>query len=461
MQMNNNKGMATLATVSGVLLMVGLFAVSVANSGFGEIKKTQNLMIDAEQRARAKAGLDCAIATISQYEPTAVQLNDGSFLSTITDKCAGKTSSQFALVGTDSPWSLTSSSGFANYGAMIASGGGTASAFKTAGSLVIEGGNSWIPAKGKHVGKEGQTEIYECMAIIAGGDVTIDTGKSTAKFESQLLATNLEKCKEGYSTTVAANKKVTNNFEADILYQQPNLTLFKDKFQTEKSDWASVKAKFDGSITTKTTETDGDSTVIVDNADKCGTLINEKRKEVIDDKKLPSGELVTLWVDGDCDLTGVVSDSSNPVSIVVKDGVIAYNGSLANFNGSIFQFNYERENFLDSWLDVEIVKDEEGNPVLGSDGKPETKVSCTNGPMKLMCDLFNEPENLGMNPDNWKYLPFLFFGSFETRGSYIVDVENGTSKVFGAFKPGYDASVDEDPNFPTPPRVLKGSIHDF
>ncbi|WP_407331241.1 hypothetical protein [Enterovibrio sp. 27052020O] len=457
MTMNKDKGMATLAVVSGVLVMVALFAVSVASSGYGEIKKAQNLLIDAEQRAKAKAGLDCAIAVFEQLEPNQAALNDGSFESKLRNECAGSTGSQLSISGVGSPWSLSSFSGFAEYGFVIDSGGGTASAFKTSGSLILEGGNSWVPAKGAHVGKGGGLDIYECLAIVAGGDVIIDTGNSTATFESQLLETNLEKCKEGFSTTVGTNTRKKNDFEADILHSQPNMDLFKDKFQEKKSEWAKIKAKFDVSFSTKTTQIVDGSVLTVDIADQCGVLINEKRDAV----EKSDGKLVTIWVDGDCNLSGIVSDSNKPVSIVVKDGVLAYNGALANFNGSIFQFNYERDNFLDSWLEFQVVMDSEGNPQLDGGGNPVTTVSCTSGKMATVCAEFKNADALGLDPESWRYLPFLFRGSFETKGSYIVDVANSTSKVFGAFKPGYDASTDENPEFPRQPKIVRGSIHDF
>ncbi|KKD62538.1 hypothetical protein RN22_00015 [Grimontia sp. AD028] len=454
--MNSQKGMATLAVVSGILLIVALFAVSVVNSGLADIKKTQNQILDAKQRASAKAGLDCAIAVFEQNGPTAISLSDGSFGTTISDSCREKTGSQIVLSGTESPWLLTSSSGYATYSAMVSGGGGTASAFKTSGSLVIEGGNSWVPAKGAHVGKEGQTNIYECLAIVAGGDVTIDTGDSNATFQSELLATNLEQCKEDFSTTVASKTRKMNDFESDILYQQPNMNLFKEKFQEPKSNWEKVRDDFDAVFSTSGTTTidNGNGTETVkSNVELCGKTITDKRNRIVAGAGHSPGKLVTVWVDGDCNMAGVASDSVNPVFIVVKDGVIAYSGALANFNGSIFQFNHERNDFQNSWLDVSESTDDEGNKV--------TNVSCTSGPMATFCDLFNEPDALGMEVDNWKYLPFLFHGSFETKGSYIVDVEKGTSKVFGAFKPGYDESIDDDEFFPSEPKLVKGSIHDF
>ncbi|MFL7023083.1 hypothetical protein BCS58_01970 [Enterovibrio norvegicus] len=454
--MNSQKGMATLVVVSGILLVVALFAISVANSGLADVKKTQNFILDVKQRANAKAGLDCAIAVFEQNEPTATSLNDGSFDTTISDACGGKTNSKLVLSGSESPWSITSSSGYAIYTAIISVGGSGASAFKTSGNLTIEGGNSWIPAKGKFVGNDGTRDIYECLAIMAGGYVIIDTGNSTAKFESKLLSTNLEQCKEGFSTTVASHTRKVNDFEADVLYQQPNMNLFKDKFQEPKSNWEKVRGDFDASFNTSgyTTINNGDSAETVkSNVELCGKTITNKRKSIVEEEGHQPGELVTIWVDGDCNLAGVVSDNKNPVSIVVKDGVIAFSGSLANFNGSVFQFNYERENFLDSWLEVTETTDEQGAAV--------TAVACTSGPMALFCDLFNEPSSLGMDTENWKYLPFLFHGSFDTKGSYVVDMEKGTSKVFGAFTPGYDENIDENVLFPSRPRILKASIHDF
>ncbi|WP_028024602.1 hypothetical protein [Enterovibrio calviensis] len=451
--MNNQNGMATLAAVSGILVIIALFSVSVASSGVGDIKKAQNLVEDARQRANAKAGLDCAIAVFEQKD---LNPNDASYSDTSFDECASATASTITIAGTESPWSLISSSGYAKYTALISGGGGTASAFKTSGSIKLEGGNRWIPAKGELVGKDGNTEIYECLAIIAGGDVTIDTGDSAAKFESQLLATNNEQCKEGFSTTVASNTIKTNEFENDILDHQPDMNLFKEKFQEDKSNWEKVKSDFDHSFNTSGTTTidNGNGTQTVkSNVELCGKTITEERDAIVAQGSHVEGQLVTIWVDGDCNMAEMVSDISNPVFIVVKDGVIAYHGALANFNGSIFQFNYERENFLDSWLEVSETTDEQGEVV--------TTVACTSGPLAFFCDLFDEPSSLGLELDNWKYLPFLFNGSFETRGSYIVDVEKGTSKVFGAFTPGYDESIDNNEFFPSQPKLVKASIHDF
>ena len=96
--MNNQKGMATLAVVSGIVLIIALLAISVGSSGLSDIKKSQNLVTDIQQRANAKAGLDCAIAV---FEEKDLNPKDADFSQSVFDACKAPTSSSitFKLFG--------------------------------------------------------------------------------------------------------------------------------------------------------------------------------------------------------------------------------------------------------------------------------------------------------------------------------------------------------------------------
>ncbi|RXJ73855.1 hypothetical protein CS022_07685 [Veronia nyctiphanis] len=80
-------------------------------------------------------------------------------------------------VTTEEPWVVTSKYGNASFKlVMVTSGGSKAAVFKTSDDLIIEGGNEWQPALTKKVDTRDGIDYFECIAIIAGGDVTISAG---------------------------------------------------------------------------------------------------------------------------------------------------------------------------------------------------------------------------------------------------------------------------------------------
>ncbi|RXJ73854.1 hypothetical protein CS022_07680 [Veronia nyctiphanis] len=54
--MNKSKqnGLGTLMVVSGIAVIIGAFALVVAQSGFAEVKRTQSIIIASEEGGRAK-----------------------------------------------------------------------------------------------------------------------------------------------------------------------------------------------------------------------------------------------------------------------------------------------------------------------------------------------------------------------------------------------------------------------
>ncbi|OEF57223.1 hypothetical protein A1OW_05675 [Enterovibrio norvegicus] len=429
--MNNQKGMATLAVVSGVVLIIALFAISVGSSGISDIKKSQNVVIDSQQRANAKAGLDCAIAV---FEEKGLNPKNADFSQSVFDVCKAPTnSSSIRLTDNTTHWTLSATSGYAVQSVLVKSGGATAAAFKTSGSLVIDGGNAWIPAKGDKVGTDGDIGIYECIAIIAGGDVTIDVGNSTAEFKSALTGTN-EQCHENFSTHIPAkSESVTNKFESDILDNQENIDVFQDLFDTPKENWESVKKTFDVKITTGSAISDKEA------VSSCGSTV---KSEIDAGKK-------KIWVDGDCFIAGLsgAGSSESPPLVVIKNGVVGAKDAFT-FHGTIFQFtvDYSESGLADSW-----------GAYQKTDGTGHNL--CEDGAMSSLCaELILEYKN---DSSKWGKLPFYFHGSYESKGSYLVDVPGSISLVKGSFKPGYDEGKDPLPGGSGIPRILKGSIHDF
>ncbi|CZF85971.1 hypothetical protein [Grimontia marina] len=426
--MNTQKGMATLAVVSGVLLVVALFAISVANSGLADIKKAQNQILDAKQRASAKAGLDCAIAVFEQNE---LNPNDADFSDSEFDECEGSSGGLITVIGSESPWLLSSFVGYASSKIVIQAGGATAAAFKTSGSLVVEGGNDWTPAKGNKIGTVGGVDTYECIAIIAGGDVTIDVG--TAKFTSDLPGEK-EKCGDLFSTYIPENSNpITNDFELDILHGQENIKVFEEFFDTPRVEWESVKKTFDKVLVTGSAQTDKDK------VSECGADIKTL---------LESNSVNSVWVEGDCYLQGLSGggDANKPALIVVKNGVVGAKTAFT-FNGTILQFSigHSESNVALSW-----------GAYKKTDGT--NHIMCNDGAMKSLCD---ELKHLYEDDaSKWGKLPFYFHGSFESAGQYLLDVPDSVSRVRGSFKPKYNGD-SENPSSGGAPKLVKGSIHDF
>ncbi|OEE69014.1 hypothetical protein A1OO_01125 [Enterovibrio norvegicus FF-33] len=425
--MNKDKGMATLAVVSGVLVMVALFAVSVASSGYGEIKKAQNLLIDAEQRAKAKAGLDCAIAVFEQLNlnPEAANFEDNFNL------CEGLTRSSISLSTKPNHWVLSSSADYAESSIVIKLTGSEAAAFKTTGSLTLEGGHDWKSVKGNSHGDK-----LTCTAIIAGGSVTIDVGSS----DGASFNTVTPECADDYSTNITSHSPaVTDKFEHDILVGKntdgsSQMDLFKELFGVPREQYQTVITKY------KPKQINTDSIGMT----MCGATI----KGEVDKGDNSSSVSDLIWVTGDCLLDGIthVGTDNKPVTIVIQNGIAAVNGGVDGFKGTIFQYT-------DSSMT--------GDMRLSSWGVDEDKnghLSCAaDSPTNVLCSELIRSE--GMTKDSWKSLSLFFRGAFTSTGSYMVDVPGGTSIIRGSFSGG--ATDDPKGYFSGKPKLVKGSIHDF
>ncbi len=467
----NNAGFTTFVVIVGVLGVIVLFTLSVAASGYSNIKKTQNLVIEIKDKTIAKAGLDCGIAVFNQKE---LDINDIPAINNELNECEAIDGIDSVMLDVNaSGWLMASKSGFAQYGALIVEKVNNTGAFKTAGNLHLKGGNSWVPAKGKLVNtyendNQNTISVYECTAIISGGDVIIDTNNGTDNdpFSSNLLKTNFEECASGYSTVVSTGKEMKNDilvnnsikadderFEKDILYQQGQMDLFKDFFgkdKKNKNDIEELKTDFIYMSTEGTTTLENGD--LVSNVSLCGKKISKARALI---KKNTDKTIAKIWIEGDCDLSQVTNDIDFPMFLVFEDGAVIYNGSSGVLNVSLFQFTHDREMFLDSWLGV--VTDSEGNALEPAQYK------CKQGAFYSTCLEYAHPDRLGlMDLERWKNLPFLFHGSFESKGNYVVDIASSTSYVMGSFKPGYDSSIaNEVANTFIQPYILKGSIHEF
>ncbi len=466
-----NVGFTTLVIVLGILAVIVLFTLSVAASGYANIKHTQNLVIEIKDKTIAKAGLDCGIAIFNQKQ---LDPNDIATVNAELTECESIGGVESVTLELNlSGWLLTSKSGFAKYSVLIAEKVNSTGAFKTSGNLHLKGGNAWVPAKGKLVDtyvndNQNTINVYECTAIISGGDVIIDTNNGTDNdpFSSNLLETNLEECTEGYSTKISAGKKMKNDtlmndttkpdderFQKDILFQQGQMDLFKDFFgkdKKNKNDIDEIKKEF--SYMNTSGETTLENKVVVSNVSLCGKQISEQREQI---KQNGDKTIAKIWIEGDCDLSNITNDIDFPMFLVFEDGAVIYNGSSGVLNASLFQFTHDRETFLDSWL--EEVNDAEGKPIVPA------QYTCKQGAFNSMCLEYVHADRFGLTDiEQWKNLPFLFHGSFESKGNYVVDIASSTAFVMGSFKPGYDSSIaNEVANNFIQPYILKGSIHEF
>lgn len=426
--MNKQHGLATLSVVSGIVAIGALFSFAVMQLGVNETKKIQNLIIKANETAHVRAALDCAVAVfeIKDLDPR-ISLPISEF-----NECKVTPETVFTLTGTadegiTSHWTLTATYGFARASVVIASGSAFAS-FKTSGSVEITGGNDWESATGDVVTIDGK-EYVECTVIVAGGSVTIDVENTGAEFKTHAASdTNLE-CSPNHSTVIKAGSgAVKDDFEQDILTYQSNLNIFRDFFGVPKSQWETIKAKFEANITTGSAISNPEAVT------NCG----KKIKEAI----TAGNELI--WVDGDCmlnELTNTGAADQSPL-IVIKNGIVGVNGGLANFKGTIFQFtiDYPNQNLANSW-------------------GPQSNGVCAAGAMNPLC---GQLINLwGHDLDKWATLPFYIYGSFSTDGGYLIDIPNTTALIEGGFQMSYDDGLEGNPITDTPPKVLKGSYHDF
>lgn len=417
--MNKSKqnGLGTLMVVSGIAVIIGAFALVVAQSGFAEVKRTQSIIIASEEGGRAKAGLDCAAAMIQKK---GLNPADANFIDELKDckNAVGVTLD----VTPEKPWVVTSKYGNASFKLVMATAGGSGAAtFKTAGDVTFEGANDWVPAKLEFVETTYPYDFYKCASIIAGGDVTIGGG-----FQSGLIraGATTDRCVSGYTTTVTSVK--TNDFGKDIQYKvgAENLDFFSETFNKGKNQWQKVKEDFHVKLDSP--------------GSNCGATLNSLMSSGNSDHK--DKTTLKVWIEGNCLLDGFSKDGHNKdlkTLIVVKDGVLASNDAIDSPNASFYLFNNgENVDYSSSWFDA--------------DGNCKALFS-------EVCK--NKPSNI--NDDHWKRMPFLFVGSFVTNGFFIVDVKDSYSHIRGSFKPKYDDTFANNDPDSGKPKILKGSFHDF
>lgn len=390
-------GLGTLMVVSGIAVIIAAFSAVVAKSGFSEVKRTQAIVISAREGGVAKAGLQCAAALIQNDN---LNPNDENFIDSL-DSCKETVGVSYQINDSE-PWVLTSTFKNASFKLlMAASGGGGAATFKTTGDVTFEGAFSWVPARLEFEKTVHPFDYYKCSSIIAGGDVTIGGG-----FQSglQRAASSLDKCISGYTTTVVT--EMTNNFGADIQHGVDinKLNFFQETFNKDASKWQKVRESFDEKFSSL--------------GDKCGQTLNDL---------MTSGEYkdkseIRIWIDGDCQLDGLKKEGHPPnlnALIVIKDGALGSHGAIGGVNASFYLFDHRENsddkgfNYGSSWLD------KNGN--------------CKEGPLEQVCTAKIDT----ISNEDWKRMPFLFVGSFDTNGFFIVDVEGSYSHIFAGFAPKY------------------------
>lgn len=428
--MIKQKGIVTLTVVSAIILISSFFSFAVMQMEINEVKKTQNLIVKANHKTHVKAAIDCAVAVFEQKNLDPTTLNISVF-----DECKidpQKTSftlTPFIKETRTSYWTLAAKHGFANASVIIAYGMSHFSAFQTAGSLEIIGGNNWESAPGKDIFIDG-TDYVECSTITAGGTVTIDVQHSKADFRVH-APQGSKPCAPSHSTYIPkGSSAVTDGFALDIVTNKPNIDIFKDLFGMPKSEWKKVQDKFEIIIKTGSATASHQAEAVKN----CGISIK---------KAIEAGNEL-IWVDGDCllnGLSGTGTQSQSPF-IVIKNGIIGINDSIGSFKGTLFQFtvDYPNENLANSW----------GPNITGS---------CKEGAMNLLC--LQLITSWPTDSDKWATLPFFIYGSFITEGGYFIDIPNTISRINGTFELGYDENVENKPIFTGPPRILKGSYHDF
>ena len=425
--MKKEGGLASLSVVAGIVMMSMLFSFSVMQFGMAETKKKQNLIVKGIEKANAKASLDCAVAVFEKKELDPETLNVSEF-----NECKIPEETQFSLAPiksaeTTTHWTLTASYGSSKANVLIASGKIDFAVFKTAGSLEILGGYKWEAATGDILTVDG-VDYVECRVIVAGGTVTIDVQKSDANFTTYAPNSKYA-CAPTYSTVIQKGTQPTSDgFDLDILSNQGGMDIFQDYFGVPKKDWEKIRDKFDIVITT------GSAIEEKTAVSNCGTTITSA-----------IGEGNTLiWVDGDCLLDGLGHSNVGNASplIVIKNGIIGLNATLEGFKGSFFQFvfDYPSENFSRSW-------------------GPQPGGTCKEGAMQNIClQLVNVWKD---TPENWEQLPIYFYGSLLMEGSYLIDLPDSKVYINGAFVAAYDEGLEDNPILNSPPKVLKGSYHDF
>lgn len=419
----NQAGLATLSVVAGTLLVAGVTALSIAKLGVNEIKKSQNHVVMSRNKALAESGLECAVAKVNQKKLDPA--NEQAFLG---DLSSCKDASYTLTEVKPSLWLLSAQANTSVAKVLItATASGSPAAFKSSGSVLIQGGNEWVPAKGEKL-KDG----YACTAVISGGDITIDPG--TAKFETRLNGSDT--CALDYSTVVnrneiKSNTKTKKELELDMQDNVKELKLFEDHFRVPREKWQTIKNQF---------QSDAQGTVINtgtrnERVKNCGALV----KAAINNGKKK------IWVEGDCDFSSFGAVNDVPALVVVKDGVFT-TWQAVTFKGVLFHFNinYSAQDITNAW-------GAEPDAVHGAKCAPDALRACA--------EILGR---VGYSLDKFGDVPFFYGGAFETTGGYIIDFPNTTSWIFGSFKPGYDKKMMEElfDGF-NQTQVLKGSFHDF
>lgn len=382
--MPREKGLTTLSIIVGILSLVMLLALSISVSSWAYIKKSQNIGLSMHQSAISGAGIACAMAVINEEKSNLV---DTSF---DLDSANTKINVCKEATGVDSI------------------------------ELVSEQNNNdenkrwWLIAKSQY--KQSQIMLTEQnilpVPFKTAGNVCVLDGNACASSLPDLI-----------------------NLSDDIHYEP---YLFNDFFGKDKSKWEEIRAQFDEVVT-----------ISANDEALCGTKLVEAWNEQISHKA--EAGLITLWIDGDCFLDDVSALSDNndfPALIVIKDGVLSAASDIKSLNASIFQFNYDRETYLDSWLNADF--------------------SCKDNAFKLMCEALKPDitSAWGNAETSFKALAFLFEHEFELKGGYIQDVTAGFSFIQNRL----DLNVSDEwslhlkmieETFYQPLIWIKGSLHDF
>ncbi len=382
--MQREKGLTTLSIIVVILSLVMLLALTVSVSSLAYIKKSQNIGLSMTQGRLADAGIDCAIALISEEKTNLIDLGfELALVNGAIDFCQETT-------GVDSIELVNAQNGD------------------------DKNKRWWLIVKKQY--KQTQIMLTEQkilpMPFKTAGNVCVHDGNICDK--SNLDSINL------------AN---------DIHYSQH---LFYDFFGKDKSKWEEIKSYFDDVIITSSSD-----------EALCGTRLVEAWNEQISYKS--EADLVTIWVDGDCyldDLSALSDNHAFPAFIVIKDGVLSAASGIKNLNATIFQFNYDRETYLDSWLGADL--------------------SCKNNVFKNICEALKPDITTALEDvaASFNRLAFLFAHEFELQGGYIQDVTTGLSFI----QNGFDLNVSDkwplhlkkiEDTFEQPFIWIKGSKHDF
>ncbi len=383
--MQGEKGLTTLSIIVGILSLVMLLALSISVSSWAYIKKSQNIGLSMHQSRLSEAGIDCALAVINEEKLNSIDLNVG-----IDDLTTGINFCKEAT-GVDSI------------------------------ELVKEQHNSneenkrwWLRAKKQY--KQIQIMLTEQkilpMPFKTAGSVCVLDGNT---------------CDESNPESI--------NLSDDIQYTPHS---FNDFFGQDKSKWKEIKSQFTDVIMTSS----GDEAL-------CGTKLVEAWNEQIS-RQLKAG-LITLWVDGDCyldDVSALFDNDDFPAFIVIKDGVLSAASHIKKLNASIFQFNYDRKTYLDSWVNADF--------------------QCKNNVFKTICEARKPTITTALKDvaASFHGLAFLFEHEFELKGGYIQEVAGGLSFI----QNGFDLNVSGEwplhlkmieERFNQPLIWIKGSKHDF